>query len=622
MGRLRYFKHKWEQIVKQEQVLLSWVEGYKIPFISTPTQDKEPLSQPLSPKESKLIEQEIQKLLTLGAIQICNDNPKQFISSTFLVKKPNGKYRFILNLKTLNKWVKSEHFKLEDIRTACNLMFPGCYMAKIDLKDAYFALSINEGHRQYLCFRFKDKTYQFNVMPFGLCSAPLVFTKIMRPVLAELRKQGLMSVNYLDDFLIIAKSHDSCLDNIRITKHTLESLGFVINEEKSVLIPSSTCKFLGFILDSLNMTINLPEDKIQIIKQYIKQLLRPRPYTIRFLAQALGTLASVCPAVKYGTLYTKQLERFKFLSLLQNKDDYEALVSTPQSCSADLIWWLNKIDNSHNPIRQNNFTIEIFSDASNDGWGACCGINRANGIWTEEEKRLHINTKELKAALFGLKCFAKDLTNKEILLRIDNTTAIAYINRMGGVQFTHLHALAKNIWQWCEARDLWVYASYISSKDNQEADFESRYHRSEIEWELSKEAYDNITRNLGLPEIDLFASRLNNKCKKYISWHMDPEAWAIDAFTIKWSDQFFYAFPPFSMILKSLRKIVNDKATGIMVVPLWETQAWFPLFQELIISDVIILKSNKFLLTSGSGTPHPLHKDLRLAAGILSGKLS
>ncbi|CAG4957938.1 unnamed protein product [Colias eurytheme] len=99
------------------------------------------------------------------------------------------------------------------------------------------------------------------------------------------------------------------------------------------------------------------------------------------------------------------------------------------------------------------------------GWGAVCNNMRANGHWKESELKYHINYLELKAAFFGLKCFAYNVTNCAILMRIDNTTAISYINRMGGIQFPHLNELTRSIWQWCEERDLWLFASYINSKE-------------------------------------------------------------------------------------------------------------------------------------------------------------
>lgn len=230
----------------------------------------------------------------------------------------------------------------------------------------------------------------------------------------------------------------------------------------------------------------------------------------------------------------------------------------------------------------------------------------------------HINYLELLAIFNALKCFAKKFTSCKIVLKVDNTTAISYINRMGGIQYPKLNNLARNIWQWCEKRDIWIYASYIKSEDNFMADSESRLSFPDTEWELGTKYFKIIVN--GHPTIDLFASKCNAKCKRYISWFNDPDSIAIDAFTVSWSDEFIYAFPPFSMILRTLRKIQDDKAKGIIIVPFWPTQPWFPLFKKLLIKDELVFQPSKNLLVSSSRNPHPLADQLFLAAGLLSAK--
>lgn len=140
----------------------------------------------------------------------------------------------------------------------------------------------------------------------------------------------------------------------------------------------------------------------------------------------------------------------------------------------------------------------------------------------------------------------------------------------------------------------------------------------DIEWELSNAAFREIVLNFGEPEIDIFASRFNNKCSKFISWNRDPDAYAINAFTLPWSDFYFYGFPPFAIILKTLRKIIHDKATGILVVPLWPSQPWFPQFKRLLVSKYILLKPSQHLIISHS-SDRTLHHQITLVAGILSG---
>ena len=79
------------------------------------------------------------------------------------------------------------------------------------------------------------------------------------------------------------------------------------------------------------------------------------------------------------------------------------------------------------------------------------------------------------------------------------------------------------------------------------------------------------------PETDLFASRLNHQFPRYVSYKPDPDAEAVNAFTMSRSDVTFCAFPPFCIILSVLQKIIRDRARGILVVPDWPSQPWYPI---------------------------------------------
>ena len=189
------------------------------------------------------------------------------------------------------------------------------------------------------------------------------------------------------------------------------------------------------------------------------------------------------------------------------------------------------------------------------------------------------------AAFYGLKCFASEHRLCKILLRIDNTTAILYINRMGSVQFPKLSSLCREICERCEMRDIWGNASYIFSKENEEADEQSRILPQETEWWLADWAFAELISEFGNFGIDLFASNINSKCQNFVSWHRDPEAIAIDAFTTSWSDRYFYAFPPFSIILRILPKIQLDKAEGPRSTPCswqWDLHKWSTLNRKQI----------------------------------------
>lgn len=104
--------------------------------------------------------------------------------------KPDGSYRLILNLKKLNLFVENKHFKIEDNKVVARLIGNNFFMCRIDLKDAYHLVPVREAHRKYLSFVFEGVTYECNCLPFGLSCAPQIFTKILRPVVSMLRKEG------------------------------------------------------------------------------------------------------------------------------------------------------------------------------------------------------------------------------------------------------------------------------------------------------------------------------------------------------------------------------------------------------------------------------------------------
>jgi hypothetical protein len=264
---------------------------------------------------------------------------------------------------------------------------------------------------------------------------------------------------------------------------------------------------LGFILDSIHHTIEITPEKKKKILVHLRNLKNKNSHKILGIARLIGLSVSTAPAVKYGWAHIKSLEREKCRALVR----MQIRSTTAQS---DLKWWETNIHHVFNKIRKDTYDLEVETDASRTGWGVCCHHQKVHGWWTTQDSQQHINALELKAALYGIKIFTKDKTSCNILLRLDNTTAIATINRMGSTKYETLDGIARILWSWCEERDLWVTATYFCSKDNVQADQESRALPADTEWELAAGAYEMIVQRLGIPEIDLFASISNHKCQK------------------------------------------------------------------------------------------------------------
>lgn len=160
-----------------------------------------------------------------------------------------------------------------------------------------------------------------------------------KPIVNILRQKGILVVLYLDDFLFIHKSKLQCEENMKLGITLLEHLGFIVNYEKSFLIAKQTCKYLGFIIDSLNFSLNLTEKKKNQIINLIGEFTIGKSYKIRKFAEFLRILTSACPAVAYGFIHCKRLEQQKFLALKFNGGNYEGRMIIVQSMVEDLIWW-------------------------------------------------------------------------------------------------------------------------------------------------------------------------------------------------------------------------------------------------------------------------------------------
>ncbi|KAJ8914637.1 hypothetical protein NQ315_015375 [Exocentrus adspersus] len=187
------------------------------------------------------------------------------------------------------------------------------------------------------------------------------------------------------------------------------------------------------------MTMEITEEKKRGIVRVINTLQNKENCPIKIFAKMIGTLISACPAIPYGVFHTKKFERNKYLALMASDGNYKSKMTLPSSLQPEYTWWLRNIVNAKRPLKQGKYLMEIFSDASPTGWGAVYNSEHTHGFWSQAEQNKHINYLEILAAYYALKSFVKNVTNCSILLRIDNTTAVSYINRMGGIKYKHLN---------------------------------------------------------------------------------------------------------------------------------------------------------------------------------------
>ena len=236
---------------------------------------------------------------------------------------------------------------------------------------------------------------------------------------------------------------------------------------------------------------------------------------------------------------------------------------------------------------------------------------------------MHINVLELNAILFRLRSLCDHICDSHIKILSDNTTAVHCINNMGSCKSVDCDKITKSILDWPFKRRLWLSGAHIPGRLNREADEESRKTELRIEWQLNRTIFHNMLEYFQYyPEIDLFASRLNAQLLRFFSYRPDPFAEVTNAFSVSWEDKKFYCFSPFACIGKILEKISADKATGLLVVPNWPTQIWFPFLMDMLISEPFIIPPsiNQLELPSNMKETHPLWRRLELMGYMVSGK--
>ena len=598
-GRIKDFYEQWTKITSDKWVL-NCVRGLTIPFLKTPIQVREPFPFRMGNEETIFVNEEIKRLLSMEVLKIVHEEEGQWISNIFLRPKPNGKFRMILDLTELNKLIHYEHFKMFNLRTALDLLDVNMWMASADLTDAYYSVPIKSSQKKFLRFRWRGMLLEYQVLPNGLSPGPRIFTKLLKPIYAKMGNWGHICFPYLDDSFVVGSSKKICLNAIQSLVKLLERLGFVINKEKSVLKPIQKITFLGFELDSTEMMVNLTSEKKEKFKEVARKILLENLPIIRDVAGLVGLMVAYSPAVEYSGVHFKTLEKDKIKALKRSKGDFEENMWISEGGRTDIVWWLNNLELSRK-IRRDEPDFELFTDASHLGWGAHTEKEQTGGRWHPSEL-MHINALELKAIHFGLKSLCKNSHRQHIRIRTDNTTALAYIKNMGGTKSEECQKEALSIWEWAQKCECWLTITHIPGVENVLADLRSRKFADHLEWSLSVDIFEVICQKWGTPEIDMFASRLNAKVQKYVSWEPEPDNWKTDAFSFKWDNLFIFCFPPYSLLPRVVRKLRRDRPRAIVVAPHWPAQPWHPLLQGLAKERMEFPKTENNL--SGADSQH------------------
>ena len=176
-GQISKHFSDWEDLTSDKEIL-SIVTGVTIDFNPYKPLQITSISHPLSKLESEIVQIEIKKLLEKRVLVISEHEQGEILSPVFLRAKPHGSHWLILNRKKPNEHMEKLHYKMETIYTVINPITPNCFMASVDLKDAYFSVKIREEHQKFLKCTFNDIRYTFTALPNGLSTGPRKLTTL------------------------------------------------------------------------------------------------------------------------------------------------------------------------------------------------------------------------------------------------------------------------------------------------------------------------------------------------------------------------------------------------------------------------------------------------------------
>ena len=492
-ARLRTFWQVWSKNHAHPRVVSLLQHGYRLDFKFLPKLSKIPLilSEYHNKNKDGALQEAVQAMLTKKAIvPVKTLTTLGYYSRLFLVPKPMNRWRPVIDLSMLNLHLHVPTFKMETAESIRKSIRKGEWVISIDLTDAYFHVPIHPQSQKYLRFQTKKGVFQFQALPFGVATAPLEFTRIVKEVKLIAQARNLRIHQYLDDWLLRSPSKDQCLKDSEKLVQLVQELGWIINFQKSELIPTQKLDFLGYHFDLQRGLVFPTQKKLDRLNAQTVSIRKSLVLTPRKLMSLIGTLASLEKTVPLGRLHMRPFQWY-LKSHWKFPQSLDIRIPVTGNFLKHLKWW-EDIKNlmAGAPIHPQVHNTLVFTDASQKGWGAHLNEIVLSGLWSNKEAQLHINVLELKAVLLALKGFQEHLQGQTVLICSDNSTVVAYLNKEGGTHSIEMCALIWRILAFTNSRKIQIRARHVPGSLNVIADSLSRRDKViQTEWSLHQQIF-------------------------------------------------------------------------------------------------------------------------------------
>ena len=391
--------------------------------------------------------------------------------------------------------------------------------------------------------------------------------------------KGFRLFTYLDDGAGADQDRDEAVRLSAEVRRDVLLSGFVANEEKSQWDPVQSGELLGFIMDLRSGTFMVPPRRVDALKQLLNDTVAKKfVVSARHLSRITGSLFSMGLTLgPVACLWTRALYR----DVCQTAHwDRPFLMS--QESQAEVQFWKVNFDTGGYPIWSPSPKVEVitYSDASGQGWGGFAvqlSDKVARGSWSREESGKSSTFREVTAIRRVLESFADKVRGKDVLHRTDNRNAEIVLSV--GSRNKELHMEAVAVYKLCRELGMRLSVEWVSRDENTRADELSRLEDSN-DYMLDPAYFNYIDALWGPHTTDRFAGLKTKQLERYCSRYYNPGYVAADAFTVSWSGEVNWLFPPPYLVPRVLRHMSAGRKNGTLIVPEWHSASWWPLLVE------------------------------------------
>ena len=314
-------------------------------------------------------------------------------------------------------------------------------LVKIDLKDAYRIVPVHPGDHHLLGIAWQGCTYIDRCLPFGLRSAPKLFSAVSDALAWAFMCAGIHGqVHYLDDFLLFGGPHSSeASENLHLALQVCRQLGIPVATHKTEG-PSTVLTFLGILVDSSHMELRLPTDKLHRLQSLVSAWARKRTCVRKELESFIGHLSHAATVVRQGRTFLREL--FILLHVARSPHHHVRLNAVAK---ADIQWWTCFLHewNGRSFFPRSAPSVHVYSDASGS-FG--CGAFQVGGSWCqlqwpESWQGGSIATLELIPIVIAAALWGPQWHGQMVLFHSDNVAAVCDINRMFSSNSSLIHLL-------------------------------------------------------------------------------------------------------------------------------------------------------------------------------------